>query len=328
MLNKKERMEKLNNAGVDTSKYFTVDLPHGLKPGAKIQLVINDNGCPMVVADDYDKNTVFADDCVAKQIIADGYVRNTKLHRRWVMAQMFQMLNYKSYDGYDKGYSACLRRDYSYQYTFDMMLEEVRVLSKLEVRDKETFKERSHFFTKDVVIEVASDYVKKLRDYVESLPTKKCKGVPYKRIKGVDIFVEDLEKKLYRPLMNKIVFHIKYAHDYIDMYRFLKDFMNDMIKLPSDTPKSKAWIDAFKGEGAYYTLKNLVMYHNCKICEESYGRLGLEHTWYSGVDAVKCIGNKLDEYQGEGWRMFALMKKVIADNNFNFTKRMSEIYGE
>jgi hypothetical protein len=243
------------------------------------------------------------------------------------MAQMFQMLNYKSYDGMYEGYTDCLHKMYGYQYTFDMMLEEVRVLSKLEARDKESFEERGHFFTKEVVMAVMSDYVEKLKKYIDKLPTKKCKGVPYKRIKGQDIFVEDLDKKIYRPMMTQIL-NTKCTRSYSQLYVELKYFMDRMIKLPYETPKSKEWIDAFKGEGAYYTLKNLVMYHNCKICEESYGGLGLEHTWYSGVDAVKFIGNKLDEYQGEGWRMFALMKKVIADNNFNFTKRMSEIYGE
>ena len=31
MMNKNERMEKLNLAGVNTSKYFTVDLDNGTK---------------------------------------------------------------------------------------------------------------------------------------------------------------------------------------------------------------------------------------------------------------------------------------------------------
>lgn len=35
MLSKKERMEKLNGAGVDTGKYFTLDLPDGVPAGAK-----------------------------------------------------------------------------------------------------------------------------------------------------------------------------------------------------------------------------------------------------------------------------------------------------
>lgn len=311
MMNRNKRMEALNNAGVDTSKYFTVNLPEGIKPGATISLVINENGQPVVVNEK--KN-----DPIANEIIECGYVRNTRLHRRFVCAMMFQMLNYVSYDGTGSGYNAYLRKMYDYKYTFNMMLEELRVLSKLEERDKESFEERSHFFTKDVVVYVLNDYMEKLEDYIEQLPTKKCNGIPYKHVKGMDIFVGDLNKKIYEPL-RVCIFAIKYARNYSQRYRLLNNFMLKMIKLPSDTPKSKAWIDAYKGEGAYYTMKNLLMFHNCFVEVENTG-LKLY-----GTKAVSYINSKLDEYKGEGWRMFALMKKVIAINNFDYGARMHEL---
>lgn len=311
MMNRNKRMEALNNAGVDTSKYFTVNLPEGIKPGATISLVINENGQPVVVNEK--KN-----DPIANEIIECGYVRNTRLHRRFVCAMMFQMLNYVSYDGTGSGYNAYLRKMYDYKYTFNMMLEELRVLSKLEERDKESFEERSHFFTKDVVVYVLNDYMEKLEDYIDQLPTKKCKGIPYKHVKGMDIFVADLNKKIYEPLRD-CIFAIKYARNYSQRYRLLNNFMLKMIKLPSDTPKSKAWIDAYKGEGAYYTMKNLLMFHNCFVEVENTG-LKLY-----GTKAVSYINSKLDEYKGEGWRMFALMKKVIAINNFDYGARMHEL---
>lgn len=305
MMNRNERMEKLNQAGINTSKYFTVDLDNG----TKIHLIIDENGQHVVVNGK-------EPDPIAEQIFANGYVKNTKLHRRYVMAQMFYMLNYKSYDGKDEGYTGCLNRTYGYQYTFDMMLEEVRVLSKLEKSDKESFEERSHFFTKEVVVEVACDYIEKLKAYVDSLSEKKCKGVPYKRIKGQNIFVVDLDKKLYRPLMSKILY-IRYATNYNSLYKALDSFMESMIKLPFETRKSKVWVDAFKGEGSYYTLKNLIMFHNCAIDDN-----GNELT---GIAAKYYLNLMLDDYQGEGWRMFALMKKVIIDNNFDYSNRMHEL---
>lgn len=308
MMNKNARMEKLNNAGINTGKYFSIDLPEGIKPGATISLVINENGQPVVVNNKPDP--------IVEQILNDGYVRNTKLHRRFVMAQMFEMLNYESYDGLSNGYTACINDRYGYDYTFKMMLEEVRVLSKLEVRDMESFEERSHFFTKSVVIEVVCDYIEKLKEYVDKLPTKKCKGVPYKRVKGMNVFVDDLNKKIYRPLMDKVMY-MQIANNYNALYRYLKDFMSDMIDLPYRTSKSKAWVDAFKGEGAYYTLKNLVMYHDCAI--------ETDYTVLRKGMAMQELKSRLDTYQGEGWRMFALMKKVIKDNNFNFHKRMVEL---
>jgi hypothetical protein len=307
-------MNKLANAGVDTKKYFNIDLPHGLKPGSTISVVINDDGQPVVV-------TESKRDTVAEQIITDGYVRNTKLHRRFVMAQMFNMLNYESWDGTESGYHACLNNRYTYDYTFNMMLEELKVLSKLETRDKESFEERKHFFTKGVVVNVAYDYMERLMNYIEKLPTKKCKGIPYKTIKGANVFVADLNKKIYGPLQNKII-HIKYARNYTEMHQYLQDFMNSMVRLPWSTPKSKEWIDAFKGEGAYYTLKNLIMYHNCTI--EVSKRYDVGYSY----DSMSYLKAALEKYKGQGWRMFALMKKVIEDNNFDFRKRMHEIYNQ
>ena len=310
MLNKKERMEKLNAMGMETGKYFTFDLPEGLAPGTKISLVINEEG-------QLELGNANENDAIREQIITDGYVRNTKLFRRFVMAQMFHMLNYVSYDGKAKGYNDCLRRNYGYNYTLKMMLEEVRVLGKLEVRDRESFEERAHFFTKEVVVAVLEDYMKKLKVYVDGIPNKNCKGVPYKKVKGVDIFVADLDKKVYAPLRN-IIHRVKRAKNYTEMYKELCGFNRTMIKLPSETAKSKEWIDAYKGSGAYYTLKNLVMFHDCGIKVAPFDVR-------FDTAAVKYINDKLDEYKGEGWRMFALMKKVIKDNNFDFNKRMEEL---
>ena len=315
MMNKNKRMESLKNAGVDTSKFFNVSLPNGLAPGATISLVINENGEPVVVSN-APKN-----DAISNQIIADGYVRNTKLHRRFVMAQMFHMLNYVSYTGKDKGYNDCLRNMYGYDYTLKMMLEEVKVLSKLEVRDRESFDERSHFFTKAIIVDVLEDYLEKLIKYIDKFHNKNCKGVPYKRIKGENIFVEDLDKKIYMPIRFKIS-DVRLARNYNEIYKALNSFMKNVIKLPYNTPKSKEWIDAYKGEGAYYTLKNLVMFHDCYIeVVENYG----SSYNVSGQYAMKVLNDKLNEYQGEGWRMFALMKKVIEDNKFDFNKRMEEL---
>ena len=303
MLNKNERMNKLNAIGNDTSKYFAVTLDNG----TKIHLIIDENGNPVKV-----------EDTIANQIIEDGYVRNTKLHRRFVMAQMFQGLNYKSWTGEHLGYNEWVKR-HGLAYSFDMMLEEIRVFGKLEERDRDTFVERSHFFTKDVIKKTMEDYIDELKKYIDTLPEKKCKGVPYKRIKGNNIFVVDIEKKVYSPFRSDI-HRIKYASSYNELYRIVKSFIGKMISIPYGAPKSKAWIDAYKGEGAFYTLKNLIMFHGCGI--EVNG-----HMVY-GAPAVSVLNKRLNEYKGEGWRMFALMKKVIEDNNFDFKKRMSEIYND
>lgn len=308
MLTKNERMEKLNAMGINTGKYFSVDLDNG----TKIHLIIDENG---------DCKQVKDNDAILENIIADGYVRNTKVHRRFVMAQMFQMLNYVSYDGRNRGYNDYLRTRYGYDYTLKMMLEEVRVLSKLETRDTETFFEREHFFDRHTVAAVLEDYLDELKRYVDTLPVHKCKGVPYKKVKGTNIFVADFDKKLYFPVKSYAT-QVRCAKDYNKVYNVLKEFMRNMVKLPYDTKKSKAWIDAYKGAGAYYTLKNLVMFHDCGIVIEPHNAV------IKGTDAVAYLNKMLNAYEGEYYRMFALMKKVIKDNNFDFKKRMEEIYNK
>ena len=304
MMNKNERFEKLNAMGINTGKYFTVALDNG----TQVHLIIDENGNPKKV-----------DDVICNQIIEDGYVRNTKLHRRFVMAQMFQALNYISWDRKREGYNEWLK-NFGIKYQFEMMLEEVRVLGKLEERDFETFKERSNFFTKEVVMKTMVDYIDKLRANIESKKTYKCKGVPYKKVAGKDIFEEDLDKKIYAP-MRVDIRKVHTARNYNEIHKALKTFMSKIIAIPYITTKCKEWVDAYKGEGAFYTLKNLVMFHNCGIMES-------DGTMIYGLNAVNYLNERLYEYKGEGWRMFALMKKVIADNNFDFKKRMNEIYGK
>lgn len=307
MLNRNERMNALSAAGINTSKYFTVDLDNG----TKIHLIIDENGNPVRV----DGNE---SDPIMDSIIQDGYVRNSKLHRRFVMAQMFAALNYVSYDGKYSGYNECIKRRYGYKYTIDMMTEEVRVLSKLEDRDRETFEERAHFFNKSVIAATLKHHLDEVKNYVDKLPSKNCKGVPYKRVKGDNIFVADLQKKVYAPI-ERFTGRVERAKSYKEIYRILCEFKKNMIALPYNTPKSKAWFDAYKGSGAYYTMKNMVMYHNCRIIDTKYG-----HT-YKGMAAVECLNRKLVEYHNEGWRMFAMMKKLIADNNINTKTHIREI---
>lgn len=314
MMNRDNRMETLNNAGINTSKFFNVTLPGG----GTVRMTLNENGIPVVANDDV------SDDPILNQIIEDGYVKNTKLHRRWVMAQMFKMLNYHSWRNGGQGYDAYLKDNYGYMYQFDMMLEEIRVLSKLEDRDMESFNERSHFFTKEVVIATCTDYLEKLKANIDAQKPKNCKGVPYKRVKGQNIFVDDLHKKVYSPILRQIN-AIGRTKNYKEMYKELKKFNDSMIKLSWDTKKCKAWIDAFKGSGSYYTLKNLVMYHTCNIYDKTgYGNNNV----YAGTEAVNFIQSKLDEYKGDGWRYMAMLKKCIADNKFDFKSRMNEIYNK
>ena len=326
MKNSREnRMEALKAANIETGKYFSVTLPEGLKPGSTINVTISEDGSPVIVNPEK-KRINSEEESFLSQIYEDGYVRNTRLHRRWVMAQMFRMLNYKSYYTGKSGYDAYLNDHYGYQYQFEMMLEEIRVLAELQDRDPEAFAERSRFFIPEVVSATCNDYINKLEIYVNKLPVHKCKGIPYKKVFGRNIFVEDLNRYVYySQIINladveRVVISIKkLKFSYKDLYKALRKFCANMYRLPNETPKCKEWKDAFKGEGSYYTLMNLIKFHGCRVP-------GVKGNMMSLNDSLADIESAVEQYRGLYYKLFAYMKRVIEANNFDFNKRMKELY--
>lgn len=317
--NKEMRMEKLQSAGVNTEKYFNLNLSN-IPVGAPIQVIVN--GVQYNLSVDEAKQECRTEfntptswepyDAMATQIIEDGYVRNTKLHRRWVMAQTFKMLNSESCNyktgNIERGWDAYLRNRFPYEYQFKMMLEEIRVLSILEKRDRESFNERSNFFTKEVVIETCRQYIRQLKKYIKSQKIRKCKGVPYIKLNGYgDIFVDSLDRRIYIP-SNVAIKNVESSRNYQDLYINLNSFIALMVKLPYTTPKCSQWKDAFKGSGAYYTLKNMIMFHNITFERETRD------------ESIVSLNNLLEVYRGEYWRFHELLKKVIKDNNFDLAQ--------
>lgn len=322
---RENRVATMQSAGLNTSKYFSVNFPEGLKPGSSISIIINNDGQPVIAnngneIDNYNE--------IAEKI-QNGYVRNTKLHRRWVMAQMFRMLNYKdswSNDLDRAGYNYYLNNMYDYKYQFKMLIDEFNVLVHLEREDKEAFEERTRFFNKNVAIALCEDYYKKLRKYIRSLDVKNCKGEPYVRISGKNIFVKDLSEKVYDPISRNIDLIKKYKLlSYSAMYDVMKTFTKEFVdtyKLPWNTSKCAEWKDAYKGAGAYYTMMNMAKFHNCFVVDKENGKE------LKGMAAVRYIDFESRNNVGKGYRLFAMMNKMIEDNNFNWKNRLEEIYSE
>lgn len=194
------RLEALKAAGVDVSKYF---------PLGDDKLIKIENGAAVPV--DMDDATI---DEIGKQIVEGGYVNNWKLFRRWVMSQMFHMLRDMEKDG--KSFNEVLQRK-GYEYQWRMLENELYAQVKMsEHGDHENADARKRWFGGFVASEMAYDYIDKLRKYVDDnliYKVKKdkdgkktksfkhtCKGNPYVRLQNKDIFVSDLEKKVFVPL--------------------------------------------------------------------------------------------------------------------------------
>lgn len=309
------RLEALKAAGVDVSKYF---------PLGDDQLVKIENGAAVPV--DMDDATI---DAVGKQIVEGGYVSNWKLFRRWVMSQMFHML--RDMDKNNLSFNEVLQRK-GYEYQWRMLENELYAQMKMcDHKDFENTKARNRWFNGCVAHDMAIDYINKLRSYIDDkcIYTVKedkdgnekktykhtCKGNPYIRLQNENIFVADLEKKVYAPL-SRLARKMYDSNTYKEVYDAVHEFNKTRKHLAWDTKQSDAFINAYKGSGSYYTMRNLIMFHGARFWKN--GRK------MSEANSLKELESKAKLYDEEGWRMLGVLKQLIIENDIDIQGKINE----
>lgn len=299
----KERIEALRAAGVDVSNLFAMQ-----GSGGGEYIASNKDGHLTMLKDD---------DPIFRQIIAQGDVPNRRLFRRWVMAQMFRMMTSTDYrSDRSVGVTEMIHR-LGYEYQWKMLLDELRAQMKMEGCDPENFADRNRWFNIEVVSAMAEDYVKRLKERIASMKVRKCKDVPYKRIGSRNVFMEDMEAKIYRPLQTALS-GIRKSWNAAQLYNAARRFNKVRLKMPYNTPQCKAWVNAYKGAGAFFTMQNLIRFHGCTAVNDKGKRL-------DKYRSLAFLSSKADAYKdGEGWRLLAVLKKLLDDNNIDIEKKMAE----
>lgn len=304
------RMEKMNAAGIDTNKFFDVNIQR-IPVGSNVQIMID--GKP------YDINgntTNIVNDDVVKDIHEKSWISNARLFRRWIMAQTLRMMyepfyNYRTNE-LEVGWNAYFNAHYDYNYQFSMLQKELRTLSIIEYKDREAFKERINFFNKEVVIATCRHYMKKLHSFIYHQPMKKWHGNYYYVIKKpYNAYVRacNVHTMIFQPL-EAIIHSMEMAMNYTELYHYFVKFCCDMVRLDPDTPKCSVWKDAFKGAGAYYTLKNGVMFHDMRIIGRDVKDVK-KNLDYLAI-CLKMWGGS----NNETWRFHIMLKNYCDQTNF------------
>lgn len=299
----RERIEALRAVGVDVSNLFAMQ---GANGG---ECIASNKDGRLTVLDD--------DDPLFRLIATQGDVPNRRLFRRWVMAQMFRMMACTDHRfGEPVGVTEMIHR-LGYEYQWKMLMDELYAQMRMEAYDPESFTDRNRWFNTGVVAAMAEDYVKQLKKRIDAQKTRKCKGVPYKRVGNRNIFIEDLEAKIYCPLQT-LVYGIREAKGAARLYTAAKRFNGHRLKMPYDTPQCKEWVNAYKGAGAFFTMQNLIRFHGCTAVNDRGRRL-------DKYQSLTFLTAKAEAYKnGEGWRLLAVLKKMLDDNNIDIRKKMSQ----
>lgn len=307
--------------------------------GVVVEMRIDANGNPLFV--DTNGNEVnitmvnpIVNVNVANAIEESEYVPDNNGYRRWVMAQMFKALTYNNCNGC--GYDYYYKKVKPYNYQWKTTIDELKKLARC---GSDVDPIRAKFFTKNVVDRMLLDHLNKMklafdrdvykarrnvrngiyRIRVSILNDHGCTSV-------ISVVFDDVTNKpseYFDYLVSQLI-EVTSTENLSEYVKKVEEFIKLCDKyyiLPDDTEKSKDWFDAFKGEGAYYTLQNMIANHKCKI-KEGNRRLNSQHSMDKIVDFMN------NEYSdGNGYKLFGILKKCIRDNNFDFYGRMREIYG-
>lgn len=287
-----ERIAALKAAGVDVTNLFAMTNASGEDAVVKMSdgavTILNDN------------------DPIFLSIKESGMVYNPHFFRRWVMAQMFRHL--------DTGNYVKSVRDLGYDYTWKQALEEYRAQAKmLKNGDRENYEMRNKWFSGDVAVAMCIDYVKQLEATIAHTKVRYCKRRPYYKLSNRMIFCDEVESKLIKPL-NDIIDELHIVKGAPEAcYHYLKEFTKIMIHFKRFT-QSKAWIEAYKGSGAYFTLRNLFYFHGA--CMEGCA---------AGEESVKALDEKCAEIGSiEGYKVLGLLREVISRNDIDIKAKRAE----
>lgn len=332
---REERTMKLQEAGYDVSNFFNLNLQ--IPMGAEVMIRVN--GQEMTIGNPTTENiavpystrcvseavketiTDLSDDPIAQSILEQGYVNNHRLFRRWILAHTIRMLNYQSYRNPNrKGWEACMKDCYRYDYQFTMLIDEMKVISILQKEDSAAFEERTYFFNGRVVVATLHDYLYRLKKYIKNARRKKTRchdGKEYVKLaKYGNVYISDLDEKVYKVIQKHIdnVKHFSDTNNYRGLYESLVKFMNEAYnKLPYETTKCSVWKDAFKAAGAFYSMQNAIRFTGMILdgCTNEY-------------DSEEKLYALLEKYKGEEWRLHKIMVDAIEYNNYDLRARIQK----
>lgn len=251
------------------------------------------------------KSPVCTTDEIENAILSDGYIANSKLQRRWLMSQMLRHHKVNGIPNFDKYF--ILSKPYYYEWK--TTIDEINTLSQISVKE---MTERSRFFNANVISDMLNSYKKNILEYAENLKnfklTTRNKQVCIQLSSHPNMTINELKCYIGK-YTKRIELCMKMQSSRKRIYGCLHKALVDFAKncpMPKDLEKSKAWINAFKGAGAYYTMTELVKFHGF--------RLSVNNTPCDLYESLSMIEKKTNECDGIYSDLYDFMEMFIETN--------------
>lgn len=297
-----QKLEALKKAGIDTTGITPVKTPQG----GSVLMKMTEDGISIIDEEDE----------TYKAIISKGVIPNRTLFRRWVAAQMSHMLyatNYKPLE---------YIRTLGVKYSWEMFREEMRVQFILKDNgDEVNFAERRHWFKPDLIVDMADSLVGEIKNIIlQKKLYYNSEGNTCIDLIGEQIKVSDLDRfyETMRSDANEVLACHENPSDYLEalddfMAKYVYPLRKEKRAFRKAISQSKAWQNAYIGVGAYYTLKNFILFHGMYLPNDrqktSDSSLALLHSFV-----------KKKKYTG--WQMLGLLKSTLKVNNIDLKAKM------
>lgn len=322
----------------------------------------NDDGCSITTIDE-------SDPIIAK-IMNAGSLRHAHLFRQHMMKQMFDILveTKTHWHGSIIGYTVTYYFDpakMNVRYNYHLKSYKQSILNQFMLLHNEVYRLNAMQKSNDNLnlklnlrawfpngsVEIIEDmcdiYMQLLYEHVSKLKVRNCKGREYVRPMGrrtaqrwgfekyKGCFVDELEEKfygLYKNLFAKMIAAASVGN-FKELHHILFFFLDVAIK-KYDTGSAK-FRDAYKFCGAFWTMQNMIDFHNCTFIfrnddeRDSFEPSGEPGTHMTRQQSKEYLLAASEAHQGEGWMMFGLMKRLITESKFDpiaFIKMCAENY--
>ena len=221
------------------------------------------------------------------QIMDDGYVFNPYIHRRWLPAQ---------YEREKEDMCLSFLRDkIDTKYAYHVMRDEISKMYTLFTYDKDAFEERKKFFTLDTCKEFLISYCEGIKYSIFQNSYNLWLGGEFENFyilidykvavdkivrEGADIkFQSVVSDYKFRELIEIIKDRINKSSGYGELWLVINKYPLNLVPCKSSiqfTEIPNSFLEAYWKAGAYYSIKNNLMFKKGKIDGKS-GTQGCEH---------------------------------------------------
>lgn len=271
-----------------------------------------------------------------KKIEDSGFIDVNGIVRRWIPSQCLNMIYSQ------KGFHESLKLR-GYSYSWEVMMNELEKQAKLYTdKDIESYADRNRWYNSETICKMAWHYITLLEMATKNMKVHLHKGRQYIKLRcdlnnGLGVHIDELPALFIK--LNQAVAKIKGTKNPKTLYEAAKAFYEMIHKIcwePKDV--SPVFINAYKAAGAYYTMKDLIMFEGCKIKVDSDGSTVIKKYRYRTQAPSKFVEQEesLAELEkkatdvvnsgvaNNGYIMLGFLKEFLEYNNFDYSKTIDK----